>query len=82
MFATRLGLTWKDRISFVLTEKLQVKRVEFLSISKEKTEGEAQTDAAEQFDMDFTLMAGELAQLLSDLAEALGGQAAPQAAAA
>jgi recombination associated protein RdgC len=82
MYATRLGLTWKDRISFVLTEKLQVKRLEFLSISKEKAEGEAEIGAEEQFDMDFALMSGEVAQLLADLAEALGGRAAPQAAAA
>jgi recombination associated protein RdgC len=82
MFATRLGLTWKDRISFVLTEKLQVKRLEFLSVSKEKPEGEQQIGEEEQFDMDFMLMSGELARLLADLAEALGGPAGAQAAAA
>jgi recombination associated protein RdgC len=32
--ATRLGLTWNDRISFVLTEQLQIKRLEFLDIIK------------------------------------------------
>ena len=35
MYATRLGLTWNDRISFVLTEKLLIKRVEFLDIDKD-----------------------------------------------
>jgi recombination associated protein RdgC len=82
MFATRLGLTWKDRISFVLTEKLLVKRLEFLSISKEKVDGEAEIGAEEQFDMDFTLMSGELARMLSDLAEALGGPTAARSPAA
>lgn len=83
MYATRLGLTWKDRISFVLTEKLQVKRLEFLAISKDKPEGEgAQLAAEEQFDIDFMLMTGELAQMLTQLSEALGGPAAQQAAAA
>lgn len=82
MSATRLGLTWRDRIAFVLTEKLQVKRVEFLAMSKDTPEGETQIAAEEQFDIDFTLMAGELAQLLAELGEALGGQAQLQAAAA
>jgi recombination associated protein RdgC len=79
MFATRLGLTWHDRISFVLTEKLQVKRLDFLEMSKDPGEGE-EVDAAEQFDIDFTVMAGELAKLLDDLAEALGSETQRQAA--
>lgn len=80
MYAARLGLTWNDRIAFVLTEKLEIKRVEFLAISKGGSEGESQLAAEEQFDMDFALMTGELRQLLADLNEALGGQAARQAA--
>jgi len=80
-YATRLGLTWNDRISFVLTEKLQIKRLQFLNISKDKAEGESQS-AEEQFDIDFMLMSGELTQLLADLSEALGGEVVQQAAAA
>jgi recombination associated protein RdgC len=72
MYATRLGLTWSDRISFVLTDKLQIKRVEFLEMSKDSAGGEI--DAAEQFDIDFTVMAGELAKLLDDVAAALGSE--------
>lgn len=71
-YATRLGLTWNDRISFVLTEKLQVKRLQFLDI-KDKQEGDS-VSPEEQFDIDFMLMAGELTQLLGDLREALGGE--------
>jgi recombination associated protein RdgC len=82
MYATKLGLTWNDRIAFVLTEKLQVKRIEFLGISKEKSEEGAEISAEEQFDMDFALMSGELSRMLSDLAEALGGETPKQAAAA
>lgn len=80
MTATKLGLTWNDRISFVLTEKLQLKRLEFLHVEKEKADGQSEITPEEQFDMDFTLMAGELSQLLSDLAQALGGEAQKQAA--
>jgi recombination associated protein RdgC len=80
-YPTRLGLTWNDRVSFVLTEKLQVKRLQFLNISKDKPEDESQS-AEEQFEIDFLLMTGELAQMLSDLREALGGEPAQQKAAA
>src|SRR5258708_8056794 len=54
-YPTRLGLTWKDRVSFVLTDKLQVKRLEFLEMSKDNTEGD-DVDPAEQFDIDFAVM--------------------------
>jgi recombination associated protein RdgC len=72
-YATRLGLTWNDRIAFTLNEKLQVKRVQFLDVAKDDS-GEGGRDAAEQFDIDFALMAGELGQLLGDLENALGGR--------
>ncbi len=71
--ATRLGMTWNDRISFVLTEQLQVKRVAFVDIAKDATEDQTE-DAEERFDVDFALMTGELAQMLAALTEALGGE--------
>ncbi|MDY0065405.1 MAG: recombination-associated protein RdgC [Steroidobacteraceae bacterium] len=80
MYVTKLGLTWNDRVSFVLTEKLQIKRIEFLGVA-DKQEMESEIDAEEQFDLDFTLMAGELARLLAQLSEVLGARAAQQAAA-
>lgn len=80
-FPIKLGLTWSDRISFVLTEKLQVKRLEFLEMTKDSADG-GDVDEADQFDIDFAVMTGELAKLLDDLGEALGGQPERQAAAA
>jgi len=71
--ATRLGLTWKDRISFMLTEQLQVKRLIFLNVIKEENQTQTE-DAEEQFDIEFALMSGELALLLADLTKALGGE--------
>jgi recombination associated protein RdgC len=70
---TRLGLTWSDRVSFVLTDKTQVKRLEFLEMTQE-TADVGDVDKAEQFDIDFAVMAGELAKLLEDLGEAMGGE--------
>ena len=70
---TRLGLTWSDRVSFVLTDKSQVKRLEFLEMTQDTADG-GDVDATEQFDIDFAVMAGELAKLLEDLGEAMGGE--------
>lgn len=70
---TRLALTWDDRVSFVLTEKLEIKRLTFLDLVKEAAEREA-TQADEQFEADFALMTGELARFLPALVDALGGE--------
>jgi len=70
---TRLAMTWNSRISFVLTESLVIKSVKPLDILKEGQAGTANDH--ERFDNDFALMSGELAKLLADLVEALGGEA-------
>lgn len=70
---TRLALTWDERISFILTEKLEVRRLAFLDILKEEAEKSAER-ADEQFDADFALMTGELVRFLPQLIAALGGE--------
>ncbi|NGM87870.1 recombination-associated protein RdgC [Parapusillimonas sp. SGNA-6] len=70
---TRLALTWADRVSFTLTEGLDIKRVSPLDVLKEGQDSTARNDA-EQFDSDFTLMTGELSRMIADLVEALGGE--------
>jgi hypothetical protein len=76
---TKLALTWNDRISFVLNEKLEIKRLAFLDLLKEEAEKSAER-ADEQFDADFALMTGELSRFLPDLLAALGGEQAEAAA--
>jgi recombination associated protein RdgC len=75
---TRLAMTWADRVSFVLTEALDIKRIAPLDVLKEGAEQAAATED-EQFDSDFVLMAGELAKLLDDMLLALGGEKAGEA---
>ena len=70
---TRLAMTWADRISFVLTEGLDVKRVAPLDVLKEGNEGVAANDD-EKFDSDMMLMTGELAKMMAELVDALGGE--------
>jgi len=70
---TRLAMTWNDKISFVLTENLSIKRISPLDVLKEDSDVTSKNDD-ERFDGDFMLMTGEVSKLLADLIEALGGQ--------
>lgn len=67
---TKLALTWRDKISFVLDESLLVKRLTLLDVEKEPVDS-----VQERFDSDFYMMTAELKQLLPDLLDALGGEA-------
>lgn len=71
--ATKLGLNWSERITLVLHEQHQLKRVRFMDIDKNR-EGDQSQNPEEQFDADFALMTGEFSKLLSDFVEALGGE--------
>ena len=71
--AVRLGMTWRDKISFVLTEQLHIKRLNFVDIIRDEAQDDS-ADEEEQFDIDFALMTGELSLFLADLVEALGGE--------
>jgi recombination associated protein RdgC len=80
----RLAMTWNDRVSFVLTPSLAIKRVTPLDVIKDASDPTAQNDD-ERFDSDVTLMTLELGRMFADIVEALGGEqgdAMPQAAAA
>tara|TARA_R110000850_G_scaffold276757_2_gene420009 strand:+ start:45967 stop:46866 length:900 start_codon:yes stop_codon:yes gene_type:complete len=70
---TRLAMTWADRVSFVLTDALDIKRISPLDVLKESQEALSTADA-DAFDTDFALMTGELGKMLNDLVDALGGE--------
>jgi recombination associated protein RdgC len=70
---TRLAMTWNDKVSFVLTETLAIKRVAPLDVLKEGADTATQNED-ERFDSDIALMTGELGKMLADLVEALGGE--------
>lgn len=70
---TRLALTWADKISFVLTDGLELKRVAPTDVLTEQQEQDSQ-DEAHVFDAEFLLMSSELNVLLSELLDALGGE--------
>lgn len=67
---TRLALTWQGRVSFMLTEGLLVKKIGFL----EGVLDGKQAQADEGFDATATIATGELAPMINDLIDALGGE--------
>lgn len=69
-----LGLIWQQRIRFVLTEKMELKRLQFLDVLQEQA-SQAGDDIQALFDATAVLMLGELRELVADLIEAMGGYA-------
>lgn len=65
----KLAMTWNSKISFVLHDNLQLRRIAPQDILKESTES-----SEELFISDFAMMSGELSQLITDMIEALGGE--------
>jgi recombination associated protein RdgC len=66
---TKLAMTWDDRVSFVLTEGLQIKNITLLDAVMD---GNSKDDSG--FDTDVAIATGELSRLIPDLIEALGGE--------
>ncbi len=69
---TRLAMTWDDRVSFMLTEGLQLKKLAFLEVVFEGNTNKKD----DNFDADVVIATSELRKLLPDLLEALGGETA------
>ncbi len=68
---TQLALSWDGRVAFVLTDTLQLKKVQFL----DGVMDESGTDKNEdRFDGDVALSTGLLGPLLDSMIEALGGE--------
>ncbi|MEY3446415.1 MAG: hypothetical protein RIR45_1170 [Pseudomonadota bacterium] len=73
---TRVAMTWNDRVSFVLTEALQLKKIAFLDMVFEGSPASPGDRKDDGFDADAAIATGELVQLIPDLLEALGGEVA------
>ncbi|QNM94928.1 recombination-associated protein RdgC [Chitinimonas koreensis] len=69
-----LALTWGDRIAFVLTEKLQLKRLQFLDLLQDQIKQADAEDAAALFDACLALQILEGRAYLAAVIEALGGE--------
>ena len=69
---TKLALTWDGRVSFVLSEGLQIKKLALLDTVTEGQSKGGKDDSG--FDADVAIATGELRLLIPDLIEALGGE--------
>jgi recombination associated protein RdgC len=67
---TQLALTWQGRVSLLLTEAMQVKKIAFLEGVFEG--GKPGKDEA--FDANAAIATGELGKMIPDLIDALGGE--------
>jgi recombination associated protein RdgC len=73
----KLALQWQQRLSCVLHEDLSIKRLRFEDIIREAESETEADDPVSRFDLDFSLMALELATFIPALLEALGGEELP-----
>jgi recombination associated protein RdgC len=75
---TRLAMTWEDRVSFELSETMQLRKIVFLEGTDDAKDGKKE----DNFDADVAIATGELGELMPALLDALGGEAAFTAAVA
>lgn len=72
-----LAFTWRGRVSFTLTEDMQLKRITLLDLATDQIV--AGTPLDDLFDGDVAIITGELKELIADLIAALGGEEKAQA---
>lgn len=75
---TQLSLAWQDKLSFVLDDKMIIKRLRFEDLLQDQAEQDGGDDALGQLDASFTLMMLTFGEFLPQLFEALGGEEIPQ----
>lgn len=74
----KIALNWQDRLSFVLDDALNVRRLRFLDLIQDQADEVEAHDAAERFDVDFAIMSLELAEFLPRLLELFNGESSPK----
>ena len=75
---TKMALQYQDRIEFVLTDRLIIKKIRFLE-SAVAGAGLPDQEGQDRFDADAALATGELRPMLTDLVAALDGELVEQA---
>jgi len=70
----KIAVNWSDRISFIIDENLSIKRLKFLDLVQDQVSETEADDESARFDVDFTIMTAELANLLTCLLDIFGGE--------
>ncbi|MBV4524325.1 recombination-associated protein RdgC [Pseudomonas sp. SWRI74] len=74
---TQLSMAWQDKLSFVLDDKMVIKRLKFEDLLVDQAEQDGGDDALGQLDASFTLMMLTFANFIPALLQALGGEEIP-----
>ena len=69
----KLALSWLERTSFVLDDKLLVKRLKFLDLVQEELADQEADDEAQRFDIEFAIQSAEIAGLVAAIGLWFGG---------
>ena len=69
---TRLALMWNGRVSFVLNDEAQIKKIKFLDGVFDAGDNAAPDE--DRFDADVAIVTGELGKLIPEMIDALGGE--------
>lgn len=67
---TKLAMQWNERVDFIITDGLALKKIEFL----DAVFADAPTENEDAFDADVTIASGELGRLIPALLDAMGGE--------
>lgn len=68
---TRIALTWRSRVSFVLDDQMTIKKLSMLEVVVVERQ---QAEDDDPFDANVAIVTGELMKLIPDLIDALGGR--------
>jgi len=74
MFVSKVSLISDNGIECVIDENLNIKRLRYGDMIQDKASEVYATDAAEQFDVDFSIMTLELSALIKSLLKLFGGE--------
>ncbi|NJC87480.1 MAG: recombination-associated protein RdgC [Methylococcaceae bacterium] len=74
----KLALSWGDRIGFLLSDDLGVKRLKFLDVIQEQAAEVEAGSEAERFDIDFSILSLELSGFVPRLLALFGGENEPK----
>lgn len=72
---TKLALDYQERVQFVIADDASIKRLKFADVLREQNDDIDREDVGQRFDADFILMTAELTALITNLIDALGGEA-------
>jgi recombination associated protein RdgC len=67
---TKLAMQWNERVNFIITDGLALKKIEFLDVVFDDNP----TENEDAFDADVTIASGELGRLIPALLDAMGGE--------